>query len=68
MENQGAAGALQLSQEVDDERLGRHVFNLHSTTLVKGSESGRCGFIASGVALKRRDRTDERAGHLAMKW
>ena len=32
------------------------------------SRSGRCGFIVSGVALKRRDRTGERAGHLAMKW
>ena len=32
------------------------------------SRSGRCGFIVSGVALRRRDRTGERAGHLAMKW
>ena len=68
MENQGVAGALQLSQEIDDECLGRHVCNPHSTTLVKRSGSGRCGFIASRVALKRRDRTDERAGHLGMKW
>ena len=68
MENQGAVGALQLSQEVDDEHLGRRVFNPHSTTLVKRSGSGRCGFIASGVALKMQDRRDERAGHLAMKW
>ena len=35
MENQGVAGALQLSQEVDDDCLGRRVFNLHSTTSVK---------------------------------
>ena len=27
------------------------------------SRSGRCGFIVSGVALRRRDRTGERAGH-----
>ena len=53
MEDQGAAGALQLSQEVDDERLGRRVFNPHSTISVKCSGSGRCGFIASGVALRR---------------
>ena len=43
-----------------------------STTSVNrrgsASRSGRCGFIASGVALRSRDRTDERAGHLAMKW
>ena len=32
------------------------------------SRSGRCGFNVSGVALRRRDRTGERAGHLAMKW
>ena len=31
MENQGAAGAFQLSQEVDDERLGRRVFNPFQT-------------------------------------
>ena len=40
-----------------------------STTSVKrngsASRSGRC---ISGVALRRRDWTDERAGHLAMKW
>ena len=53
MEDQGAAGALQLSQEVDDERLGRRVFNPHSMISVKCSGSGRCGFIASGVALRR---------------
>ena len=68
MENQGAVGTLQLSQEVDDERLGRRVFNPHSTISVKCSGSGRCGFIASRVALRRRDQTDERAWHLAMKW
>ena len=32
------------------------------------SGSGRCSFITLGVALRRRDRTDERARHLAIKW
>ena len=32
------------------------------------SRSGRCGTIAAGMLLKRRDRTGERAGHLAIKW
>ena len=43
-----------------------------STTSVNrsgsASRSGRCGFIISGIELRRRNRTDERAGHLAMKW
>ena len=52
MENQGAAGALQLNQEVDDECLGRHVSNPHSMISVKCSGSGRCGFIASGSHLE----------------
>ena len=40
-----------------------------STTSVNcsgsASRSGRSGFIVSGVAPRRRDRTDERAGYLA---
>ena len=41
-----------------------------STTSVNrsgsASRSGRCGFIVSGVALRRRDRTGERAASWAL--
>ena len=64
------------SQEADDKRLGRRVFNPFLAQYDLGESQWVCfqvwevrfyHFGSIYIALRRRDQTGERAGHLAIK-